>query len=152
LVCQDHDGNELRGDEAARFIGSDPQLAAVLAASGTRLSMKTAQVEVSARILTDVRAHSVSGAGVKISDVITSEYGNGLLYDRSVNLGAGGTQKAFDDIARKYLKDNPGADLKTDPARAKVEAAFVTWAEGQAPGRATNISANTDHEPGTFIP
>jgi hypothetical protein len=29
-------------------------------------------------------------------------------HDRSVNLGAGGTQKAFDDIARQYLIDHPG--------------------------------------------
>ncbi|HEY0705426.1 MAG TPA: hypothetical protein VGG33_01440 [Polyangia bacterium] len=152
LVCQDHNGTELRGEEAARFIGSDPQLAAVLAASGTRMSMKTAQVEVSARILTDIRTHSVASADVKVSDVITSEYGNGLLYDRCVNLGPGGTQRALDDIVRMYLKDNPSVDLKNDPARAAIEAAFITWAEAQAPARAKHISASTDHEPGSFVP
>jgi hypothetical protein len=73
LVCKDHDGNQLRGDAAAQFIGADPGLAAALSASGTLTSMKTAQVELSASVLTEARNHDIPGTHMKASDIITSE-------------------------------------------------------------------------------
>jgi hypothetical protein len=152
LVCRDHDGNELRGDAAAQFIGSDPQAAAALSASGTRMTMKTAQIELSAGVLTDARRHALPGTPIRMSDVVTSEYGNGLLFDRAVNAGPKSPQLAFDRIATAYLAQHPGADLRVDPARAAVESAFIQWAEAEAPGRAVNISKQTSHDAGSFVP
>jgi hypothetical protein len=151
LVCKDADGNLLRGDAAARRIGSDPVLCAALSASAGSLSMKAAQVEIAAGLLATQRQHAAPGSSVAVGQILTSEYANGLLYDRSVNLGGPGTLAAFDRIVNQHLQANPGADLASDPARAAIEAAFITWAERAAPARAAGISSATDHAPGSFV-
>jgi hypothetical protein len=127
-------------------------VAAALSASGTLTSMKTAQVELSASVLTEARNHNIPGTHMKASDIITSEYGNGLLFDRAVNAGPAPPKHELDLLVREYLKQHPGADLTSEPARGAIERAFISWAEGQAPGRATNIAKATKHEPGSFAP
>jgi hypothetical protein len=151
LTCLDNEGHQLRGDAAAQFIGSDPRACAALSASGNVLAMKTAQIELSAELLTSQRAHRAPTSNVTVGTVLTSEYGNALLYDRSVNLGPGGTAKAFDKIVNQYLRDHPGADIASDPARAEVEAAFIHWAEQAATTRYPSISASTSHQAGSFV-
>ena len=150
LTCKDREGNALTGDAAAQFIGSDPRLCAALSASGNVPAMKTAQIELSADLLASQRRHRAPGSTATAGDILTSEYANALFYDRSVNLGAPGTARAFDDVVNRYREAHPGADISSDPARAEIEAAFIRWAEQAAPGRHPSISASTSREAGSF--
>jgi hypothetical protein len=152
LVCRDGEGHVLKGEAAARFIGSDPRLAAALSAAGARTGGKNAQIEISASLLSDQRDHKTSGTTAKMSDVITSEYGNGLLYDRSVNAGGPKVQRAYDAIVHDYLAKHEGADITAEPARAAIEASFIDWAVEANRERADVIAAKTNHEPGSFQP
>ncbi len=150
LVCKDHDGNVLMGDAAAQFIGADPRLCAILSASGSNMAMKASQVEIAAQLLTNQRNHRVAGSDVRVKDLLTSEYANALLYDRSVNQGPGAAQDAFDGIVSRYLEAHPGADLRAEPARGEIETAFIAWAHEFAPERSAAIAESTDHDAGSF--
>jgi hypothetical protein len=150
LVAKDQDGKVLKGKEAADYIGSDPRLAAALSASGNRPAAKTAQIEAAAQLLIDQRKHRLPGTEAKVSDVITSEYGNALLYDRTVNAGGPGTKQHLDGIVKDYLQHHKGADITVDPARSAIEKTFIAWAAGESSKRAAHVSGQTDHAPGSY--
>jgi hypothetical protein len=127
LVVHEPDGNVLKGDAAAKKIGTDPRLAAALSASGMNREMQQAQLDFAKDYLDRQRKEdiTVGGQSVKISDLITSERGNGLLFDRSVHEGHKGARDVLTDVARDYLQAHPAARLSDEAARAAIETAYI---------------------------
>jgi hypothetical protein len=154
LVARDGSGQLVSGHAAAVRIGEDPRLAGALSAAGDNIHMKAAQIEVASGILEsqrNARLHA-GGTTLEVKDIITSEYGNGLLHDRSVHAGAPSVQKKLDEIVQAYARENPAADLDSEPVRAEIEQRFISWVEANDVKRAARIGAQTNHERGSFVP
>ncbi|HEY0706455.1 MAG TPA: hypothetical protein VGG33_06655, partial [Polyangia bacterium] len=90
---------------------------------------------------------------VKIDALITSEYGNGILFDRSVHGGSGGARATLKEVATKYLTDHPGAKLDDEGVRAEIEAVYIAAIEGEEAfaGRCANIKALSSPERGSYV-
>jgi hypothetical protein len=155
LVVRQPDGSVLTGADAARAIGTDPKLAGALAATGLNSDMQDLQVRVANGILQRQREEEidVNGQKVKISDLITSETGNGILFDRSVHEGSGGARKTLDRVATEYLETHKGAKLSDESVRAAIEAAYITEISGNPDfaARCKNIADRTSVERGSYV-
>jgi len=155
IVVRQPDGNTLRGQAAAEKIGTDPKLAAALSASGLRPEVQDSQVAFAKRNYLDSQRGatvSVGGQSVKISELITSERGNGLLFDRSVQEGVGGARRALTTVVDTYLEKNPGARLSDEAVRAEIEAAYLSSVLGRESlkGRNAHIVAATSDKRGSY--
>jgi hypothetical protein len=154
LIVREPDGNVLKGDAAAKKIGTDPRLAAALSASGMNRETQQAQLEFAKDYLDRQRKESVAvdGQSVKISDLITSERGNGLLFDRSVHEGHRGARDVLTDVARDYLTAHPGARMSDETVRAAIEAAYIDRVSHtkDLESRAANIVRNTSDARGSY--
>jgi hypothetical protein len=155
LVVRQPDGGLLTGADAARAIGTDPRLAGALAATGLDSDMQDLQVRVANGILQRQRGEQidVNGQQVKISELITSETGNGILFDRSVHQGSGGARKVLDRVATEYLASHKGAKLSDESVRAAIEAAYIAEISGDRDfgARCKNIADRTSAERGSYV-
>jgi hypothetical protein len=155
LVVREPDGSVLRGADAARKIGTDPKLAGALSAAGQNPDMQQGQLKFAKGYLDSQRAAEidVNGEKVKISDLITSEYGNGILFDRSVHEGKGGARATLDRVATEYLAKHPGAKLTDESVRAGIEAAYIAEVNksNDLKGRNANIASRTSAARGSYV-
>jgi hypothetical protein len=155
LVVHQPDGSTLRGKEAGRKVGTDPQLAAALSAAGTDPAMQGTQLHFAKNYLDNQRGQSIKAGGqeVKISDLITSETGNGILFDRSVHGGLGGARKTLTDVVQTYLETHPKAKLGDENVRADIEKAYIAAISGEKSlhKRCANIAERTSDERGTYV-
>jgi hypothetical protein len=90
---------------------------------------------------------------VKISDLITSEYGNGILFDRSVHQGKGGARAELDRIATEYLAKHPGAKLSDESVRAAIETAYIAEMNSTdaLKRRNANVASHTSATRGSYV-
>jgi hypothetical protein len=155
LVLHQPDGTTLRGKEAAIKIGSDPKLAGALAAAGTNADVQDSQLRFAKAYWDKQRGSDIHAGGqaVKVSDLITSEYGNGILFDRSVHGGIGGAHHTLEKVVEKYLEDHPGAQLSDEDVRGKIEAAYINEisSDKDLAGRCANIANETSTARGSYV-
>lgn len=155
LVVREPDGTVLKGADAARRIGTDPKLAGALSAAGAHPDMQDSQLRFAKGYLDRQRQQQidVNGHKVKISDLITSESGNGVLFDRSVHEGLAGARATLDRVATRYLAENPDADLSDESVRAAIETAYIAEVnkEPAYQQRNANIAARTSAERGSYV-
>jgi hypothetical protein len=155
LVVRQPDGTVLRGADAARNIGTDPKLAAALSAAGQNPDVQQAQLRFAKDYLDSQRKLEieVNGDKVKISDLITSEYGNGILFDRSVHGGKAGARATLDKVATEYLAKHPGAKLSDESTRAAIETAYIAEVNKSKDlqGRNANIASRTSSARGSYV-
>ena len=155
LVVRQPDGTTLKGADAARKIGTDPKLAAALSAAGHHPDVQQAQLRFAKDYLDSQRKLeiNVNGEKVKIGDLITSEYGNGILFDRSVHGGKAGARATLDKVATQYLADHPGAKLSDESTRAAIETAYIVEVNksDSLKGRNANIASRTSSARGSYV-
>jgi hypothetical protein len=155
LVLHQPDGTTLRGKAAAIKIGSDPKLAGALAAAGTNADVQDSQLRFAKAYWDKQRGSDIHAGGqtVKVSDLITSEYGNGILFDRSVHSGIGGAHHTLEKVVEKYVEDYPGAQLSDENVRGKIEAAYIHQISGDKDlaGRCANIAGETSAARGSYV-
>ena len=155
LVVRQPDGTVLRGADAAKKIGTDPKLAAALSAAGQHPDVQQAQLRFAKDYLDSQRRLEieVDGQKVKISDLITSEYGNGILFDRSVHGGKAGARATLDRVATEYLAKHPGAKLSDESTRAAIETAYIAEVNQSKDlkGRNANIASRTSSARGSYV-
>jgi hypothetical protein len=117
--------------------------------------MQDSQLRFAKDYLDRQRQASISAGGEKVAidDLITSERGNGILFDRSVHQGIGGARQALADVARDYLQAHPGARLADESVRADIEAAYIARVSSNPDlsSRCANIAARTSDARGSYV-
>lgn len=148
------DGTVLRGADAAEAIQRDPKLAAVLSRAGTDPRIQDVQVAHGAATKIDaMRAARVSAGNqaVSLAQVLSSEYGVGLMTDRAVHSGEGAVKNTVRRALERFMQANPQADLSNPAWAARAEAQVVAALEAMDPQRARSF-AHLSHQRGSFNP
>lgn len=148
------DGTVLSGADAAAAIQRDPRLAAVLSRAGTDPRIQDIQVAHGAATKIDaVRAARVDAGAqtVSIGQVLSSEYGVGLMTDRAVHSGEGAVKKTVGRALERFMQANPQADLSNPVWAARAEAQVVAALEAMDRQRARSF-AQLSHQHGSFNP
>jgi hypothetical protein len=164
LVLTRPDGTVLKGLEAAGAIKTDAKLAAVLSAAGTDPAIQAAelraayQIEVKGALDTRLQIHfPATGPGAKVTTVaipvsalITSEFGVGVLANRTVHGGFPGDKLAH--AINKYVDSHhiqPAEDLADwgPHSEADLVAAMTEKIDAK---RIAAMKAQLDSNPGSF--
>jgi hypothetical protein len=157
------DGTVLSGAQAADFLRTAPKQAAALIVAGTDPVVQQAQINFANQTITkqlkrEVRLNGIDGAGnatsntVRLDDVITSEYGVGVLADRSINAGAPKTYKMARQELERYVNKHNLDPNNVSQWAAEAEKAVIRKLEQNAiPGRIKNLkSEGLSRTPGSF--
>lgn len=158
------DGAVLRGVEAAEAMRSDPKLAGVFMAAGANADMQQLQIQyANDGKITGTRAHKVTATGkdkegavakgtLRVGDVVTSEYGNAVLADLSVNAGSGHRVAAA--AIQRYVEAK-GVD-PTEPASWAKDGEKAVIAALEQASRKERVKHMKEEgfsrEPGSFTP
>ncbi len=138
------DGSVLRGSDAAEAIQRDPRLAAVLSRAGTDPRIQDVQVAHGASTKIDaVRAMRVSAGGqtIPMGQILSSEYGVGLMTDRAVHGGEGSVRDTVTAALARFMQANPQANLSNPAWAARAEAQVVAALEAVDRPRARSFHA-----------
>lgn len=153
------DGTVLEGDDAAKAIQGDPVLTGVMARAGMDPEIQEGQIEAARRTLKgllddkiQVTAADGQKTAIRLGDVMTSEYGVGILMDIGVHYGQGEARW----LIRQTVQDMAASGQ--DPAKigewsAATEAEVikgVTEKDSRRPAAIKNQGA--DQKPGSFKP
>jgi hypothetical protein len=124
-----------------------------LSASGTSPAMQRTQLAFTKNYLDQQRSKSIEAHGQKVAidELITSERGNGLLFDRSVNAGMGGARKTLTAVVDKYLDKHPEAKLSDETVRAEIETAYIAAVSKSQPERSAHVAARTSATRGSYV-
>lgn len=164
LVLTRPDGTVLKGLEAARAIKTDVKLAAVLSAAGTDPAIQAAelraayQIEVKGALDTRLQVQfpamgpgaKVTTVAIPVSALITSEFGVGVLANRTVHGGFPGDKLAH--AINKYVNSHhiqPTEDLADwgPHSEADLVAAIAEKIDAK---RIATMRAQLDLNPGSF--
>jgi hypothetical protein len=169
------DGQVLRGEAAADRIATDPKYVGVLCAAGLDGDFQTAQIGFAAKKLDAamnkdmvIETRDGKSASVKASDILTSEKGVALYFDRCVQNGEGysisssaaaavdprkpdhtGAIGQLDEIVTDYLNKHKDASLADPAVRAAIEKGYIAWCEKNYKDRSVDFSRAAT-EPGSY--
>lgn len=146
----------IKGDAAAEAIMRNPRLAAAMAHAGRDKEIQEGEVQAATAIEIDaaLTMHVKVGSDkhsptVQASQLITSEYGVGVLANTYVHSGSGKAHGIAQRAINEYLKHHPYEPADADWV-AGAEAAIVTELAVEDPKRAAIMSGALEHGPGSF--
>jgi hypothetical protein len=165
LVLTRPDGTVLKGIDAAQAIKFDAKLAAVLSAAGTDPAIQAAelraayQIEVKGQLNRKLPVHfpatspgaKATTVAIPVSALITSEYGVGVLVNRTVHAGPP-AEKDLVHAIDQYVTSHhiqPTDDLADWGPDCEVDLLTVIKTRADK-DRIAAMSKKLDHTPGSF--
>lgn len=143
------------GKEAADAIMRNPKLAAALAHAGRDEDVKKGEVKAAAHIEIDkaLAMTLLAGKGHKLTagDIITSEYGVGLLSNTFVHSGSGAAHRKAQRALDHYVSDKPYA-ASDEAWAAGAEAAILSAYAAADSDRAASLKKILKTARGSFTP